>query len=68
MIRRCKVLLLRFAAQQAHPADAAARPQDRWRFTISFYAYTRTDLDGGAADGQAVRPLTESQSSTTCCG
>src|SRR6266540_3738247 len=50
----CKALLPRFAAQQAHAADAAARQQDRWHFRISFCAYTCTILQGGAADGQGV--------------
>src|SRR6266498_171660 len=52
----CKALLPRFAAQQAHAADAAARQQDRWHFRISFCAYTCTILQGGAADGQGVGP------------
>jgi len=40
------VKLFRFegTAQQRIPADAAARPQDRWHFTIWFYADTHTNL------------------------
>ena len=42
------------AAQPAHPADTAVRPQDRWHFTNRFCANTCTHLGSGAADGQAV--------------
>ena len=47
---KCKALPVQFAAQHRIPADAAARPQDRWHFTISFCVDTCPDLQGGAAE------------------
>ena len=42
------------AAQPAHPADAATRPQDRSDFEGWIRPDSFPDLEGGAADGQAV--------------
>src|SRR5262249_8733389 len=44
------------AVQQAHPADAARGERDRWHFEGWIYPDSFPDLEGGAADGQAVRP------------
>ncbi len=41
-------------AQQAHPADAATRPEDRSNFESWIRPDSFPDLHGGAADGQAV--------------
>lgn len=45
------------AVQQAHPADAALRPQDRAHFDIWFQPNSFPDLQGGAADGHGVGRL-----------
>jgi len=44
----------RVRAQQAHPADAATRPEDRSNFESWIRPDSFPDLHGGAADGQAV--------------
>lgn len=45
------------AAEHAHPADAAVRPQDRWHFEAWIHSVSFPDLQGGAADGHAVGRL-----------